>query len=241
MSIIKSEIVFEFIKKLDERSFAGLIDNTLLRQDASLDMVKKYIDETRTYGFRNLFLSPYHAKQVLKYKLGEDISIGSVVGFPMGFQTTNMKIIEAEELLSLGVKEIDMVVNIQAFKDKEYQYVEDEIKQIRDVVKSYGSILKVIIETPLLTDEEKVIATEIAIKGGADYVKTATGFFGVTSIHDVELMSRIARNRIKIKAAGGIRHAIDAIIMVILGAERIGTSSAVQIFNEFKSLRNYAR
>ena len=241
MTITINNIVYEFIKKFDEKRFAELIDNTLLKQDVSLDIVKRYIEDTRIYGFKNLFLSPYYAKLVLGNRISEGVSIGSVVGFPMGFQTIKAKLSEVEELLSLGVREIDMVMNLQAFRNKEYQYVEDEIKQIRDVVKSYGAILKVIIETPLLTDEEKVKATEIVISGEADYVKTATGFFGVTSIHDVELLAKVARNRIKIKAAGGIRHAIDAIIMVILGAERIGTSSAVQIFNEFKSLRNYAR
>lgn len=241
MDITKSEMVFELIKKFDEKRFAELIDNTLLKQDASLDVVKKYIKDTRIYGFKNLFLSPYHTKLVLRNRLSEGVSIGSIVGFPMGFQTIRAKLTEVEELLGLGVKEIDMVMNLQAFKDREYQYVEDEIKHIRDIVKSYGAILKVIIETPLLTDEEKVRATEIVIRGGADYVKTATGFFGSTSIHDVELLARAARNRIKIKAAGGIRHATEVIIMIVLGAERIGTSTAVQILNEFRNLKNYVK
>ncbi|ADM27890.1 deoxyribose-phosphate aldolase [Ignisphaera aggregans DSM 17230] len=241
MVITINDMIYEFIKRFSEKQFAELIDNTLLKQDVSLDIVKRYVEDTRIYGFKNLFLSPYHAKFVLRNRLSEDISIGSVVGFPMGFQTIKAKLSEAEELLSLGVKEIDMVMNLQAFRDKEYQYVEEEISQMRDIVKSYGAILKVIIETPLLADEEKIRATEIVISGGADFVKTATGFFGATSIHDIELLARVARGRIKIKAAGGIRHAIEAIIMIFLGAERIGTSSAVQIFNEFKNLRNSIR
>ncbi|MEM2528759.1 MAG: deoxyribose-phosphate aldolase, partial [Ignisphaera sp.] len=155
--------------------FAKLIDSTLLKPDATVDDVLKSIEETRRYGFKCLVLSPSYAVYVLSKGLAKDIDICSVVGFPMGYATTRAKAMEAEELLSHGVKEIDIVMNIQLFKSGMFDAVLSDVATVVDIAKRYGAIAKVIIESPLLSYSEKVRAVEIAIESGAHFVKTSTG------------------------------------------------------------------
>jgi deoxyribose-phosphate aldolase len=227
----------EFTLRLDPRDFAQYLDNTLLNFDVAISTVLSYIKDTEVYGFKCLVLSPYHANYVLSNKLAENINICSVVGFPMGFTLTKVKVFEAEELLTKGVKEVDIVMNIQSFKNGRYDEVLEDIKSVVDIVKAYGAIAKVIIESPLLTYEEKVKAVEIVVKSGAHYVKTSTGILSKTNLKDVYDLVKISSGRVKVKAAGGFRHAIEVLLAIAIGVNRIGTSTAVQIFREYLKLR----
>jgi len=227
----------EFTLRLDPRDFAQYLDNTLLNFDVAISTVLSYIKDTEVYGFKCLVLSPYHANYVLSNKLAENINICSVVGFPMGFTLTKVKVFEAEELLIKGVKEVDIVMNIQSFKNGRYDEVLEDIKSVVDIVKAYGAIAKVIIESPLLTYEEKVKAVEIVVKSGAHYVKTSTGILSKTNLKDVYDLVKISSGRVKVKAAGGFRHAVEVLLAIAIGVNRIGTSTAVQIFREYLKLR----
>ncbi|MCS7111440.1 MAG: deoxyribose-phosphate aldolase [Ignisphaera sp.] len=217
---------------------ARVIDNTMLKPTAPIDEVLKSIEETRRYGFKCLVLSPGHAVHVLSKGLAEGVNICSVVGFPMGYSTTRIKTMEAEELLSHGVKEVDIVMNLQLFKSGMYECVLSDVAAVVDIARRYGAIAKVIIESPLLSYSEKVRAVEIAIDSGAHFVKTSTGILSKTPLHDVYILVEAARGRIKVKAAGGFSSAIDTLIAIAIGAERIGTSSAVQIVKEFQELKS---
>ena len=235
--------VESFIKSVSVEDFAKYIDHTLLRVDSDEKLLMRFVEEAKKYGFRCLVVSPYHVAKLAKLGVtkGGDICVASVVGFPNGYSLTEAKVCEARKLFELGAKEVDMVMNIQAFKSGDYSYVEEDIKAVVDVAKAYNGIVKVIIETGLLTDEEKVKAAEIVAKSGAHFVKTSTGFQqGVpgATIHDVSLLKRVLRGRAKIKASGGIRHALDAIALILVGADVIGTSAAVQIIEEFKKLKS---
>lgn len=225
------------VDKLSVESLAKLIDNTLLKPEATLEEVVRSIKETKIYGFNCLVLSPYQALQVLSSGLAEDVCICSVVGFPMGFMSTKIKVLEAEELLSYGVKEIDMVMNIQAFRSCRYDDVLNDMVAVIDTVKRYGATAKVIIESPLLSYIEKRKAVELAIGSGAHFVKTSTGVLSKTNLHDVFTIVELARGKIRVKASGGFRNAVDVLMALALGADRIGTSSAVQIVNEFQKLK----
>jgi len=230
----------EVIQRLDPKDFAQYLDNTLLNFDVPISTVLSYIKDTEVYGFKCLVLSPYHANYVLSNKLAENINICSVVGFPMGFTLTKVKVFEAEELLVKGVKEIDIVMNIQGFKSGRYEEVLEDLKSVVDIAKVYGAIAKIIIESPLLTYEEKVKAVDIVIKSGADYVKTSTGILSKTNLKDVYDLIKISSGRVKVKAAGGFRHAIETLLAIAIGANRIGTSTAAQIFKEYLKLREEA-
>ncbi len=228
--------IYDFIKKTSIYNFAKYIDHTILNPAASIREIEQGVEDYRRYRFACLVLSSYHALYVLsKYN---DIRICSVIGFPMGYQPTDVKVKEAEIVLNRGAKEVDMVMNIQAFKSGNYDLVLNDIKRVVDIGHSYNALVKVIIETGLLSDEEKIRATELVLKADADYVKTCTGFLGgKATIHDVALLKSIVGDRIGVKAAGGIRHAYDAIAMILAGASRIGTSSGVKIIEEYRRLK----
>jgi len=229
--------ITKFFEEVDERKLASVIDYTLLKVDADDGVVMSYVENVRRYGFRCLVLSPYQAIKLLDSGV-RDICIASIVGFPNGYTTRDVKVFEAEKLFSSGVNEVDIVMNIQAFKSRNYSYVYEEIKSVVEVAKKYNGVVKVIIEAPLLSDEEKIKAVDIVAKAGADYVKTSTGFLGGgATLHDVYILWKAADGRVKIKAAGGIRSALDAISMLLIGADIIGTSSAVKIVDEYKKIR----
>lgn len=230
-------MLVEIVRNLSPRDFAQYLDSTLLNFDADITTVLSYVKDTEIYGFKCLVLSPYHAIYVLSNKLAENINICSVVGFPMGYTSTKVKVMEAEELLVRGVKELDIVMNMQSFKSGRYDEVLEDLKSVVDVVKSYGAIAKIIIESPLLTYEEKIKAIEIVVKSGAHYVKTSTGILSKTNLKDVYELVKISSGRIKVKAAGGFRHAIEVLLAIAIGVDRIGTSTAVQIFKEYLKLR----
>lgn len=228
----------EFIGKTSVQDFAKMIDHTLLKPDASYKLLEKYIEDIRRYGFKLLML-PLSLVSKAREISGKTIEIGVVVGFPLGNTSTRAKIAEVEEAVEYGVNEIDMVMNINAFKSGDYDYVVNDIRRIVDYAKSNGiKVVKVIIETGLLSDDEKIHATRLVVEAGADYVKTCTGFLGgVATIHDVRLLSKASAGRVRVKASGGIRHVDDAVAMVLAGADRIGTSSGDRIIEEYIRLR----
>ena len=230
--------MLSFVMKYDTKEFAKFIDHTVIKPDTDIDTIVKNLDKWLSMNFATIALSPYHAERVLRMR--RDIPICVVIGFPMGYEPTDIKVSLAKKMLELGAREIDMVMNIQAFKERNYRYVVNDIASVAEVVRSYGAVLKVIIETGLLSDEEKIIATQLVAKGKAQFVKTCTGFLGGrATVHDVRLLKSVAENLgIKVKASGGIRHAEDAITMIEAGADRIGTSTGDKIVEEYKALRN---
>ncbi|MEM1525792.1 MAG: deoxyribose-phosphate aldolase [Ignisphaera sp.] len=232
-----TETLQGILSKLSPKEFAEYIDNTLLKVDTSIDVVLSYVEDTRRRGFKCLVLSPYHALYLLSNGLAEGINLCGVIGFPMGFCTTKIKVLEAEELLVKGVKEIDVVMNIQAFKSGRYDDVFGDLVAIVDMAKRYGSIVKVIIESPLLTYDEKAKAVDLVVKSGAHYVKTSTGVLSKTDFDDIHALVKLAKGRIKVKAAGGFRHAVEVLMAIAMGVDRIGTSTASQIYREFLDLR----
>ncbi len=228
----------EFIEKTSSKEFASLIDHTLLKPSADHRVLEKYVEDTRRYGFKTLML-PLSLVPYAREIGGDNIKYATVIGFPLGNTSTQAKVYEVLDAVEKGVSEIDMVMNINLFKMGRYEEVLRDMIEVIGIAKKNGvEIVKVIIETSLLSDDEKKKATELVIKAGADYVKTNTGFLGGgATIHDVSLLYNISNGRIRVKASGGIRHAYDAVAMVLAGASRIGTSSGDKILEEYIKLR----
>lgn len=211
---------------------ASLIDLTLLRPDATRQEIEKFIEQARRYPFATVCIPPSYSETAAKLLEGNAIKVGTVIGFPLGYQTSDAKLHEAKDAVLNGADEIDMVMNISAFKSGERGKVEDEISMIVSAL--HSTVTKVIIETCYLTKEEKVEACEIIIKSGADFVKTSTGFGpGGATVEDVRLLSETAGGRIRVKASGGIKTADEALNMLSAGADRIGTSSGVGLIGDF--------
>jgi len=239
--VSKTNFAKNFVARVSVEEFAKLIDHTVLRVDADRKSLEKAVEEFLRHGFRCLVVSPYHL-QVLNREgfVKREVCVASVVGFPNGYTVTEAKAVEARRLFELGAREVDMVSNIQALKARDIQVFESDIAAVVEVAKEFGGVVKVIIETGLLNDEEKVLAVEAVAKTKAHFVKTSTGFHqGVSgaTVHDVALLKKAAGGRIRVKAAGGIRHALDAIALLEAGADIIGTSSATQILEEYRILR----
>jgi len=223
-----------FDLKLKPSELARLIDHTLLKPDANYKLLEKYIEDTKKYGFK-LLMIPLSLVEKTREIAGNTIEIGVVIGFPLGNTSTRSKVNEVLEAAELGVSEVDMVMNINAFKSGDYEFVERDIRAVVEAARNNGvKIVKVIIETGLLTDEEKIKATELIAKAGADYVKTCTGFLGGgATVHDVYLLKNASRGRVKVKASGGIRRGLDALALITAGADRIGTSSGDKIMEDY--------
>lgn len=200
-----------------------MIDHTLLKPEASRKDILKICEEAREHQFASVCVNPCHVELVAEVLQGTDVKTCCVIGFPLGANTSQTKAFEAKDAISKGAQEIDMVINIGALKDKDYEYVYHDIKGV--VEAAQGRTVKVIIETCLLDDEEKVKVCELIEKAGAHFVKTSTGFStGGATLEDIELLKRTLGDRLLIKASGGIRSLEDAEKMVEAGAHRIGTS-----------------
>ncbi|MCR5503206.1 MAG: deoxyribose-phosphate aldolase [Lachnospiraceae bacterium] len=205
-----------------------LFDHTILKADASCADVKKVCAEAVKYGFASVCVNTYYAKLVKKELEGSGVELCCVVGFPLGQADSESKAFEASRAVQAGADEVDMVINVAALKDGDYDAVSKDIAAVREATK--GRVLKVIIETCLLTDEEKEKACELSVKAGADFVKTSTGFStGGAKAEDVALMRRVVGPSIGVKASGGIRDAATARKMLDAGASRLGTSATVAI------------
>lgn len=209
-----------------------LIDHTLLKADATSAQIKQLCQEAKDYDFKSVCVNPAFVPQATELLKGSDVEVCTVIGFPLGANTTATKVFEAKDAIANGATEVDMVINISQAKDGQWEAVEEEIKQIAEAVKG-KAVLKVIVETALLTDEEIKNATEATVNAGADFVKTSTGFSTRgASLNDVQIMNTVTQGRIGIKASGGVSNRQDALNMVEAGATRIGASKGIQIVNE---------
>jgi deoxyribose-phosphate aldolase len=212
---------------------ARLIDHTILSPAATPQDVERYCREVLEYGFWGVMVNPSYVAYA-KSVIGNRASVMSVVGFPFGATKPALKAAEAEAALNDGADEVDMVMNIGAFKAGLYEVVEREIRAVASVVHDYGGVLKVILETGYLTPEEIAKASLIAVGAGADFVKTSTGYGPRgAAVEDVEIMRRAVGDRAGVKAAGGIRSAQQALAMIKAGANRIGSSHGVDIVKTF--------
>lgn len=211
------------------KNLSAYIDHTLLKVDATNEQILKLCEEAKQHHFAAVCVNPTWVKTCVDFLKGSDVKVCTVVGFPLGATTSEAKAFEAKNAVDNGAKEIDMVINIAAVKAGDKEAVENDIRAVMQAVGNQG-IVKVIIETCLLTDEEKIFATEAVIHAGAHFVKTSTGFStGGATIEDVRLMKQIVGNQIQIKAAGGVRTQSDALAMIEAGANRIGTSGGIAI------------
>ena len=210
-------------------------DHTLLKQTATFEDIKALCDDGIKFKTASVCIPPCYVKQAKEY-VEDKLKICTVIGFPNGYNSTDVKSFETYEALIDGADEIDMVINIGELKAKNYDYVQNEILTINNVCKKFNKILKVIIETCLLTDEEKIKMCEIVTNAQADYIKTSTGFStaGATK-EDVALFAKHIGGNVKIKAAGGISSLADAEDFIKLGADRLGTSRIVKIPKELKN------
>ncbi len=217
---------------MDINKILSSCDHTLLLQTATWDEIREICDDAKKYNTASVCIPPCYVRQAKEY-VEDSVKICTVIGFPNGNTTTATKVFETKDAISNGADEIDMVINIGMLKAKNYDYVSDEIKRIKEACGSH--ILKVIIETCLLTEEEKIKMCEIVSKAGADYIKTSTGFSTAgATFEDVELFSKHVDPSVKIKAAGGITSLDDAEKFMELGAVRLGTSRIVKIVKNNK-------
>lgn len=209
-------------------NLAKVIDHTLLKPTATRADIETLCREALEHGFFSVCINPCWVSTAHELLKGSDVKTCTVIGFPLGANTTEAKVFEAQNALSNGADELDMVINIGALKGKDYQTVLQDIRQIRAL--GDGFILKVIIETSELTDEEKVKACQLAAEAGADFVKTSTGFSsGGATAHDVALMKKSIPAGMQVKASGGVRTREDAQAMLAAGATRLGASSGIKI------------
>jgi len=211
-------------------SVAKLIDHTLLKPDATPDQIAQLCYEARTYGFASVCVNPTHVKLCADLLKGTDVKVCTVIGFPLGASAPDVKAFETETALRDGATEIDMVINIGALKGRDFTLVARDIAGVVRLAHAAGALVKVIIETALLTEEEKITACLLAKEAGADYVKTSTGFSGGgATVADVALMRRVVGPEMGIKASGGVKDYADARSMMEAGATRIGASAGVKI------------
>ena len=204
------------------------IDHTILKATASSSDVQKLCEEAIEHEFYSVCVNGCYVADAKQLLQGTDVKVAAVIGFPLGAMTTAAKVFEAKEAVENGASEIDMVINVAKLKDGEFEYVENEIRQIKEAIGD--NVLKVIIETCYLTDEEKVKACELSLVAKADFVKTSTGFgTGGATYEDVKLMKSVVGDNAKVKASGGVRDKETAQKYVDLGAERLGTSSGIDI------------
>lgn len=213
-------------------SIAAYIDHTLLKQDATVQQIDRLCAEAAEYHFASVCVNPWYVPRCVKNLEGSGVKVCTVVGFPLGATTLETKVFETLQAVKSGAKEIDMVINVCAMKSGNTKAIEQEIQALAAAVEG-AAILKVIIEACLLTDEEKVLACQIAKRAGADYVKTSTGFStGGATVSDVALMRKTVGPEMGVKAAGGIRDYATAKAMIEAGASRIGASAGIAIVQQ---------
>lgn len=230
------------MERLAREELAKKIDHTLLRPGATFDDLKRACLDSARYGFAACCISPWFVKYARELLEGSGVRVATVISFPHGNVPVEAKVEEARLALEGGAEELDMVMNVGAFKSGLYEIVADEVSRVVELAEERGALVKVIIETAYLSDEEKERAAELVVGAGAHFVKTCTGFAGSrATVHDVLLLKRVLRGRARIKASGGIRHAEDALLLIAAGADRIGTSAGVEIIEELEKLRSRAR
>ena len=217
----------------DWRSAAKIIEHTLLKPDATRSQVIAVCEEAVRYGFHSVVVNPANVALAVAQLRHTDVKVGTVIGFPLGATLTSTKLVEAQSALRQGAHELDMVMNIGALKSGDRTLVQNEMRMLTQLAHRHGAILKFILENALLTPEEKILACVLAADAGVDYVKTSSGLADSgASASDVALMRGVVGLKIGVQAAGGIRTAAQLLEMVDAGANRIGTSSSVQIVRE---------
>lgn len=212
-------------------NYNKMIDHTVLKADTPLETVKRICDEAMEYGFASVCINPCHVAYCADYLKDSDVNVCTVIGFPLGANTSAVKAFETKDAIANGADEIDMVMNIGALKDKNYDLVRNDVKAV--VEAANGTLVKVILETCLLTEDEIKKACELCVEAKADYVKTSTGFStrGAT-IEDVQIMKAVVQGKAKVKAAGGVRTHEDMVKIVEAGADRIGTSAGCSLVDK---------
>jgi len=220
-------------------NIAGMIDHTLLKADATEAEIRRITEEAKKYEFASVCVNPGWVKFCAEQLAGTKVKVCTVIGFPLGATTSAVKAFETKDAIANGATEVDMVINIGALKDGNNELVLSDIQSVVDAAAG-KALVKVIIETSLLTDEEKVRACELAVKAGADYVKTSTGFStGGATPEDVALMRKTVGESTGVKASGGVRSREDMDRMIEAGATRIGASSGVKIMEGGQSTSSY--
>ncbi|HIT42120.1 MAG TPA: deoxyribose-phosphate aldolase [Candidatus Caccovicinus merdipullorum] len=215
---------------MDKKKILSAVDHTLLSQTARWEEIKKICDDAVSYGTASVCIPPSYVKRAKEY-LGDRMAVCTVIGFPNGYQTEAVKVFETRDAIENGADEIDMVINLGDVKDGNYQKVEEEIRRVKEACGS--KILKVIIETCLLTEEEKIRMCQAVTDSGADFIKTSTGFSTAgATFADIRLFAEHVGEGVKIKAAGGISSFADAEEFLSLGASRLGTSRLVKLAKE---------
>jgi len=218
---------------------ASMIDHTLLKPEATKQQIETLCAEAKKYRFASVCINPCYVPLCAQLLKDSSVKVCTVIGFPLGASNTATKVFEAEQALREGAQELDMVMNIGMLKSGEFEYVENDIFGVVTTAKRYGALTKVILETCLLTDEEKVKACLLAKRAGADFVKTSTGFGkGGATAGDVALMRRVVGTAMGVKAAGGVRSREEALAMVASGADRIGASASVKIISGEKEVQS---
>lgn len=220
-------------------NIAGMIDHTALKAETSKEQIKKLCEEAKEYKFASVCVNPTWVQTAAQFLKGTDVLVCTVIGFPLGANTSETKAFETADAIQKGATEVDMVINIGALKDKNDELVEQDIRAVVKAAAGKATV-KVIIETSLLTDEEKVRACRLAVKAGADFVKTSTGFStGGATVEDIRLMRETVGPTIGVKASGGVRDAKGAAQLISAGATRIGASSGIAIINGEESTSDY--
>jgi len=211
------------------KSLSKYIDHTLLKPETTKDMVKTLCEEAKEYGFYSVCINPTYVNFAKEQLKDSDVKVATVIGFPLGSTMKEVKAYESENAINNGADELDMVINIGALKDKDYDLVKEDIEEVVNAAKG-TALVKVIIETCLLNEEEKKMACKLAKEAGADFVKTSTGFStaGATK-EDVKLMREVVGDKMGVKASGGIRDYETAVKMIEVGATRLGASSSIKI------------
>ena len=215
---------------MNKQEILGHIDHTLLKAFSTWDQIKALCDDAVEYKTASVCIPPSFVKRA-KETYGDALNVCTVIGFPLGYNTTAVKAFEVKEAIREGASEVDMVINIGALKDKDYDYVQNEIAELKKAAGDH--ILKVIVETCYLTEEEKVKFCELVTNAGADYIKTSTGFgTGGATIEDINLFKAHIGPSVKMKASGGVKTVEDLEMFLDAGCERIGTSSAIGLLKE---------
>jgi deoxyribose-phosphate aldolase len=223
----------------EKMNLAKYIDHTVLKPATTKEEVIKVCSEAKEYGFFSVCINPYYVKLVKEQLDGSDVKVCSVIGFPLGASVSTIKAAEATQAIADGADEIDMVINVGALKNKEYDYVLADVKAVVAAC-SGKALLKVIIESCLLTDEEKVKACELSVEAGTDFVKTSTGFStGGATAEDIALMRKTVGPDLGVKASGAVRDNATAMLMIESGATRIGASASIAIVTGGVSTSDY--
>jgi deoxyribose-phosphate aldolase len=221
-------------EQAEAKALAALIDHTLLRPDATATQISAHCEQALHYGFATVFVHPHWLPLAAHLLRDGAIKLGTPIGFPFGAALTSIKRAEAEAAIRLGAQELDMVINLGALKSGDRARVEYDIRGVAQIAHTHGALLKVIIETGLLSMDEKILACELSVAAGADFVKTCTGINGgAATVDDIALMRGVVGRRAGVKASGGIRTAAALHALVAAGANRIGTTTGVQIMSSF--------